>query len=461
MNNNQIINIVYDIINNKFNLKTKYLNRKRVEEEYTDEKREIKNILTDFINSDFLTYNENIFNLLKLIFEVFENGLNQYKRIKKLNNNDIIFVFKGGNVLRIINLNIKKNMTESIQNLIYEGYDEFLKRSDNDFSIYINPHLLNYTLIYEEIGILSFYLLDLIRSIYSNKLSEYFNLYRLNKNEINNIIYELNENINEKLNINNNKIILKKTSDKIIENDETKEYIDTYEILQNKNIFFNSLNKSLDFKDINNNIIKFDLVRTKVNFLFDNGEEVSGELIDVSIPHRDDYNISLIKNFYDFADNNFTKYLYNEDYNFYYRMINTTYIIKDLFNILFINVKFPWDDSKYQKRIYRLCYFILIDQLDNEIFSLNYIKKLIMIYKKIINNIKKTLKFKKTGFKKLDLFIFAIDDILNMEDSENKNKFINTLLINFNLIINILTELYKYIKTPKMSKNIYNMSKFA
>jgi hypothetical protein len=82
------------------------------------------------------------------------------------------------------------------------------------------------------------------------------------------------------------------------------------------------------------------------------------EIIDISIPKvNDDFIIdeSLI-----------SKYKYKYEYfgNYVFSTYNIVGFIKDLSENLIVHNKYIWLDSKYEKRLNRLCFFILLHLID-------------------------------------------------------------------------------------------------
>jgi sulfur transfer complex TusBCD TusB component (DsrH family) len=137
-----------------------------------------------------------------------------------------------------------------------------------------------------------------------------------------------------------------------------------------KNEFYSTFIKTIE---VNRGLMirTFCLTRTKINFLAqyttnDKGSikyglmNIPGELIDVSIARFDDYRT---------VGNIHTKYLKykldcidnNKIFEFY--SYNFTNLIFDIFSIIYIDIKCPWDDIKYEKRLYRLLFMSIIEIL--------------------------------------------------------------------------------------------------
>jgi len=396
-------------------------------EKYVDEKRELKSILTDFINENMLKYNNNQIKLIKLIYDNINPILKKYK--------DAYLIFKGGNVMNLINNNILEYFPENSDDIIIKIFNKFLKKSDNDFTIYLNPKISNYNKIYKKLNFEIFEALDKIRNdIYSN-INYYFYIYNMNNENIKKSYKKLIENLNKEKEVNS--IKLNPIPDQIILFDENKDII-VYEYnYQKTNYIYNSLNFTLEFNDVNNNLIKFSLLRTKINFLLNGRDNIAGELIDISIPHKDDFEISKIDNFNKYIKKNIIK-IKNNEINLKYNIINNDYIVKDLFKILFINNKFPWDDKKYEKRLARLIYFIFLSMLDNEkisIESLNNIKYCFNNFNKIDNEAKCNNEY-------LYLLNNFIDDIKS--NSELFNDFIKKVNYYIKSTVDIINEIIKY-----------------
>ena len=63
--------------------------------------REYKDICTDIVNEDILDY-QDLYNFLYIISSTYIDVINDYIKKKNLKEDDIIFVFKGGNIFKLI-----------------------------------------------------------------------------------------------------------------------------------------------------------------------------------------------------------------------------------------------------------------------------------------------------------------------------------------------------------------------
>jgi hypothetical protein len=379
-----IENIVNDLLNGKLK-KPIYKNYKSeidsVSNELIDLNREYKDLCTDIIVKQFLSEETGMFNFLQLVYGTFTKAIQIYSDGKNLDKMDIFFVYKGGNILRIISNDFLRELPRAASKVITDYYEQFFKRSDADFSIYIKPDLENYDQIYDDMTYLSYLLQVYIRKIFSDNLTDYFELFKFNQNYKKHILTEYFDraSIANSLNDPNNKVyngcVLKKLIflDTQIGKGEKEHYmgkfdlakemtddnkIATFDLDQIHHGMFIQMNQTLDFNSSSGRI-KFNLVRTKVcfNFVFEkpDGQKmtklVGGELIDVSIPHR------LDDNFRHFYENNGPEnllQLYRLSYGkkqLEFLSYTYFYLAHDLEFILFKFVKKPWQTPKYEKRI--------------------------------------------------------------------------------------------------------------
>ena len=325
--------------------------------EYVDVNREKKATLTDFVDNYFLTYNANQLKLMKLVYEGLEPVMRKY---------GTFLVFKGGNVMRMINKNIMEYLPPNADHLITDIFAPFLKQSDNDFTVFLNPNLHNYETIVRQLSLDIFFALDRIKKIMVGNLPFFFNLFNLSDQRIVEAFRELRGQLNTKY----VKLAPHLDQEIIFSNPRNpKSDVLVYEIPKSLYHFiYNTLNFALEFKDIHDQTIKFYLCRSKVNFRLNHTNDISGELIDISIPHKDDFAIKQLSStsvFQKFLENNIVRE-HNKEFNFDYYVINVHYIVHDLVNILFTQNISPWDANKYNKRLARLIYFIWIDAVNNE-----------------------------------------------------------------------------------------------
>lgn len=169
--------------------------------------------------------------------------------------------------------------------------------------------------------------------------------------------------------------------------------------------------------------------------------QAPSELIDIPISIYDDYKKNL-----DF-DKNLQKYeklIY--DKNIIFNSYSIYGIIDDICKSLFLEILYPWDDVKYEKKIHRLIYFFLI-YLNNSYINYNEIK---MKFKDYFENdfdiTKSKITFKTYDnndidkdeiYDKLLKYLSDINEKVNSSDNskfvENMNKIKEIFLSNLNI----------------------------
>jgi len=420
-------------------------------EKAVDDLTELKGIATDIVTNVFLTDSECMYNFLGLIVNRFERAIRTYIRMNRLKEGDIFFIYKGGNILRIISNDFLRELPRSANLIIQNYYEPFFKKSDADFSIIINPDLPNFYTIQEDMTLISFFLQGEIRNVIENSKTDYLAIYKY-RPEYREVLlrsyYEkameaecFRDDTNSLYGSRMRGIVLKNTvigdtsrrydmrddfiiqfmDDKDIEKmrrvqsqsrsknrtksqsrsknrtksksrsrsknrtksrshsknrtlptDPNQRYTVQYEVGSNDSIMTVQSNTTIEkpvvTKKGDKYLIKFNLIRTKINFNFVietkrggiQGFNIGGELIDISIPHKDDNKST---HFYHEYKKHVQMYKlsYPEKPDFLFRSYKYTYLISDLEYILFIYVDLPWEDNKYLKRINRLFYLYVID----------------------------------------------------------------------------------------------------
>jgi hypothetical protein len=219
-----------------------------------------------------------------------------------------------------------------------------------------------------------------------------------------------------------------------------------------------------DFYITNNNqiynkeeYVNFSLVRLMINYTLayerdgkyglTNG---SSELFDLSIGNPDDkmYKVYISKNLTPY------QFKYDEEGNkdeIYIPSLETTLL--DLISILFEYRDFPWEDQKYEKRLYRLLILVFIKELPKyKIEDLR--KKLLSKSRRKYKNMEDidfdTIRYRNDELKELSSYLK--DEKKNYQDYENKFDQIVKKLIN------IIDKIHKYEKDQhKLEvKDIYN-----
>lgn len=145
---------------------------------FVDASRELKDIGTEIVVNAFLESPESNFNFLKTVYGIFEESINYYIIKKQLPGKAIFFVYKGGNVLRIISNEFLRELPGLAAHEIGDYYQKFFKRSDADFSIYIDPKLETYDNVYNDMILLSYVLQRKLRAEFEENPERFFDVYK-------------------------------------------------------------------------------------------------------------------------------------------------------------------------------------------------------------------------------------------------------------------------------------------
>jgi hypothetical protein len=223
----------------------------------------------------------------------------------------------------------------------------------------------------------------------------------------------------------------------------------------------------------------FSLARLKVNFLVnlettDNKYgiiNIPSELIDISIAYFDDHKIKSgfagrkqIKDLYtkyDFSNSNVEK--------FSFWSYNIASFIHDLHVILFDDVSLPWNDNKYEKRLYRILFFSIIqilskrnEEINEFIKDLNTLKdiplNIIISDKTIFDNFIQKYKDNNYGFihvleEHQNIFEVINDDPANKSSNDIEcNKYYKIIFENIDYLNNIILKLEEFINLPYKGK---------
>lgn len=364
-----------------------------------DPNREYKDLCTQCVVQEFFASKESLYEFLYFVYSTFDAAIAMYSIENDLDPNDIVFLFKGGNIMRIISNEFLLELPAYASKKIHAYYDPFFKRSDADFGIYIRPDLPEFERYFDELTTLSYYLQIAVRSVFMNKLTRFFDYFKYNTEYQHEIMEKWLIQFQDSASIKNpdNKLyngskmidfglldvfasgssIPYKYVEDIAEDFASKKHdrIVSYDLSENNGQFmYISLNRALEFLFGGERNVKFNLVRTKVNFNMiyqtpdgmEKHKSIGGELIDVSIGHIESTNA--LGPFFDDLEAHVSTYKLQlqGDKTVEFRSFSLQYLIHDLEFVLFLEEDSPkgskpWDDSKYAKRINRLIYLYFID----------------------------------------------------------------------------------------------------
>lgn len=343
---NDIDNLVLLIINNEFD---KIENSNRLYEKFTknmnthvDKNIELKNELTSFVCKNFFKQKSSFTNFLNLINELFNKAICKYILLQKLNTNDIIFIYKGGNLFNLYFRKLILQLPNNSNKIFINKYNYFFDKSDCDFSIIINPSLSIevFNKIHNDMTKLSYLILNRIRNIFLLDKKKYFDIFKFNDEYLNDIFTNLinvlnkithDENYNNNLakrkinylcfsnkvfssnnnclpncflfknnSYKNDLIILNMNNDKV----SNIQNVGLYPIIRTHNLFskyYNNINLFLD-NHIQKNIIHDDICDFYISFNDDIKYIANQKLFDFSLI-RMKYNFLLYYNDHDCLEN--------------------------------------------------------------------------------------------------------------------------------------------------------------
>ena len=357
--------------------------------EYVNPSMEYKSICTEFVNKSFLAQKNNVFEYLRLVIDVFTDALREYCQQQSIDVERIRFVYKGGNILRIVANEFVLELPGHASDIINEFYNPYFKRTDADFSIYIDPKLPNFDAIVTDLTTITWKLQQLIRDTIVAEPTKYLDFFRLNKEAqliaLKGLLTEFqkaktNDDPSNKTffggtfngvkfagtNVATAPDMLYTPSPDVFIAFDDKHNTATFSIDDIDQYLRIQVNTALDFGTGTNRSI-FNLVRIKVlfptSFTDRNGVlktyNFGGELLDVSIPKRQDRGL---RKFFE-TPNVISRYELKQQSQppivFYAYTLQS--LINDLDYILFEFNEHPWDDNKYAKRLNRLFYLCFVD----------------------------------------------------------------------------------------------------
>lgn len=393
-------------------------------QELVEPTKEFKNIFTEFVINELVKTPDQTANFLKLVYGTFDKAIGVYIANKNLPKESIVFLYKGGNILRLLYQEVTKEFPFSVSETMENYYKDSFKRSDADFSIYILPSIQNFDQIYQDMCNLTFLLQNKIRNVFMMNLSFYFEYFRLNdqvkKSILSGYLNKLNESgtVKEKkfdfdgkfvgltfdtINI-GEKVEYTPKEDFVIAYVDRKTQIENYNVKLNylhntqssdpgllklideerkiygnndKSPIFESANEiSFGTSDYN---VFFNLIRSKwaVTALFDRNDKTGDAQINKKVEEIKggaNKNINLDGELIDVSiigkEDSFLAHFFehlHDNMSTYkvgeflsFKAPSIMYMIDDLEKIIFKSVEFPWLAPKYEKRIKRLCFMYLL-----------------------------------------------------------------------------------------------------
>jgi hypothetical protein len=148
--------------------------KKYPEDEKSDKiyksKKELYDMLTDFNVTNLIKTPENKIYLVSSVNNTMNYLFDVYCKQNKINRDLIHFVYKGGNVLRLLIMESIKFFSLDAERIISDEYSEYFKGSDHDFEVKISSQNMDdteFSKVYNELSFLVYLVLT--------NISEYFN----------------------------------------------------------------------------------------------------------------------------------------------------------------------------------------------------------------------------------------------------------------------------------------------
>ncbi len=182
----------------QINLDTSILDKKRLSSLSVDDfgqKKMFYDIGTEFISREKIYTDDNqelIFKFQYLVNTFFNTFIDMYKQKKGIDSKDIYFIFKGGTFMKIL-FEKYKNILKDNGDFLNKNQD-FFKRSDSDYGIYINATFdkKTYTEHYYNLNILTYNILTKISKFINENLNEILPINQINDNDMEKLLEKYN-----------------------------------------------------------------------------------------------------------------------------------------------------------------------------------------------------------------------------------------------------------------------------
>ena len=471
--------------------------------EIYNQKKIFKECITEEFSQNLLfndNKQEIINNFQYLINNMFNDKISKYINDKKLKKDSIKFIYKGGTPMKIL-YNKYKNATKINQD-IFNSYKNMFKRGDADYSIYIDKTYFSTELLYNQVlcdmNKISYNILMKVQDTFSKYLECFCPINNISNAGLKNLLQIINNKLKISIDTNmlpdlkiikefmgisiNNKEYFKEKSvpiniidthifkdKKNFDDNKNKQFLQTGKVSSQLHNFiikigeymkdnekrftshycklekcnsnsiyytFNETPKSV----FNKKISDFNLHRLQINTILyykthDNKYgffNCPSELVDVSISGFNEWKITNL-NFKD----TIKKYNYKNKYVFY--SLSIYGFIEDIIFQLEEKSRFPWERKKYEKKIQRLIFFLVIyinkNIINNPNIFLNISQDFESLSFKTNNN--NNIKYDKYNNHEIIIDIFKY--LIALKKKVENNNF--NQILKFNELINYFTKI--------------------
>jgi hypothetical protein len=146
-----------------------------------DPMRELKDACTAVVTKVILDDQATLFNYLSLVVTTVNTALDRYKKKHHIKKEDIIFFYKGGNVLRLVSSTFFSKMPYKARAILENVYTPYFARSDSDFELFINGNIENFDKIHRDCLQLIYVCGVTVRNTMEETPDKYMGFFKLNR----------------------------------------------------------------------------------------------------------------------------------------------------------------------------------------------------------------------------------------------------------------------------------------
>ena len=170
--------------------------------DFFNQKKHFADETTKAMSNGFLFKNEEqtvIFEFQKLVNNMFNEKITEYKKHYGLDDDSIYFIYKGGSAMKMIFEKYKKQL---LNNPNLTNFNDYFERSDADYSIYIDKTLGKdtYNQIFCDMNKITYYILTNIQQLLSNDLERYCPINNVTSEQLEQLLQNCNETLEKKKN---------------------------------------------------------------------------------------------------------------------------------------------------------------------------------------------------------------------------------------------------------------------
>lgn len=181
--------IVDDVVHDSFRLHATKMPNKRdvlvragahLTKAQTVRNRALDGVATDFVVKYFFQTDDALFHFFQIVTTTFESALKVYREHRGLKENQLVFLYKGGNVMRILGREFLLQLPATATKAVDEFFGKFFRRSDADFAIYLDTNIdpKRFDQLHDELTVVSYRLQEELRDVFLKDLELSFSFFR-------------------------------------------------------------------------------------------------------------------------------------------------------------------------------------------------------------------------------------------------------------------------------------------